>query len=295
MHGLKTITWTESTGFQTIEGLDLNIGFAKVYTTTGAEQIVTEKLEQLIVRGHDVHGHNSYDVLTFQTDTMNEFTGGDIDFGHIKQLYIEYEEKCEDVQSRQHPVDYITTTRRTPLQNDRLIVLHYLDNPHQYKNVSTNEHSKYEPIYPANATFNGEEYQLLEFHFHSHSENTFDGEHRDVEVHFVHKHVNSDAKLVCAFFVNKELSDHFDKERVIFDNAFHGDEYISLTIPKRDLETYYYTAGSLTTPPYTSNVAWLVFPHIFETALTTIVGAEHPRNTQRTITTEALLFNTVQF
>jgi carbonic anhydrase len=174
-------------------------------------------------------------------------------------------------------------------------ILHYLDNPIQYKNVSTDEYSKYKPIYPVNATFNGEKYELVEFHFHSRSEDTFDGISRDVELHFVHKHANSDALLICAFFVNKEVSDHFDKERVVFDNAFHGDEYITLTIPKRDLETYYYTAGSLTTPPYTSNVAWLVFPAIFETLLDTIVGAHHPRETQRTITTEALLFHTMQF
>jgi carbonic anhydrase len=291
MPELQNTTWVESTGLQTIEGLDMKILFAKVFTSTGAEQIVTDKLEQLIV-----HGPGSHNVLTFQTNTINAFTGGDIDYGHIKLLFIEYEKTySECILSRQHPVDYITTTRRTPLQNNRLIVLHYLDNPIQYKNVSTNDYSSYQPIYPVNATFNGENYELLQFHFHSPSENTFNGKTSDIELHFVHKHVNSDALLICAFFVNKELSDNFDNERVVFDNAFHGDEYISLTIPKRDLETYYYTAGSTTTPPYTSNAAWLVFPAIFETPLKTIVGAERPRETQRTITTEALLFNTVQF
>ena len=263
--------------------------------TSGSMTIIASISKGFGLEQQVVHGPDSHNVLTFQTDTINEFTGGDIDFGHIKLLYIEYEEKHECIQSRQHPVDYITTTHRTPLQNDRLIVLHYLDNPIQYKNVSTDEYSKYKPIYPVDATFNGEKYELVEFHFHSRSENTFDGISRDVELHFVHKHANSDALLVCAFFVNKELSDHFDKERVVFDNAFYGNDYITLTIPKRDLETYYYTAGSLTTPPYTSNVAWLVFPTIFETLLDTIVGAGHPRETQRTITTEALLFHTMQF
>lgn len=107
-------------------------------------------------------------------------------------------------------------------------------------------------------------YTLKQFHFHTPSEHTIDGSHFPMEMHFVHQSADGKFAVVSALFqqgeenVNlakiiahlpKAKGDAAHKPEVQFDLAFHLPE-------SKAAYTY---MGSLTTPPCTESVEWLVF------------------------------------
>eukprot|EP00347_Sterkiella_histriomuscorum_P001009 403373689 len=108
-----------------------------------------------------------------------------------------------------------------------------------------------------------ETFQLLQFHVHSPSEHTFDGKHYDLEIHFVHKHF-SDNKL-AVLSVQFDVEDGGDRDNE-FITALKLDSknMTALTIPTMNLinrlkkNNLYYYKGSLTTPPCSEIVNWLV-------------------------------------
>ncbi|PIE46633.1 MAG: hypothetical protein CSA42_07500 [Gammaproteobacteria bacterium] len=66
----------------------------------------------------------------------------------------------------------------------------------------------------------GKRYQLLQFHYHAKSEHTIDGHQFPLELHFVHKHSDTDFAVLGIMFVegqeNALLSrflNHFPKEK----------------------------------------------------------------------------------
>lgn len=115
----------------------------------------------------------------------------------------------------------------------------------------------------------GTRFELKQFHFHSPSENTIDGKSYPLEAHFVHADKSGNLAVVAVMFdkgdVNAEL------EKAWKQMPGHADEKAMLSsiidasalLPKtRD---YYRFNGSLTTPPCTEGVRWLVMKNI-ETA-----------------------------
>lgn len=111
--------------------------------------------------------------------------------------------------------------------------------------------------------YNENEYALVQFHFHHPSEHTLDGESFGMELHFVHRDANG-ALAVVGVMLGEGMDDNA-AYAPIFDNLppEEGEpEASDLTVSAADLlpEGYhYYTyTGSLTTPPCTQGVRWLV-------------------------------------
>jgi carbonic anhydrase len=111
--------------------------------------------------------------------------------------------------------------------------------------------------------YGGKIYQLKQFHFHTPSEHTIDGKHAPMEVHFVHQ--ADDQGLAVVGVLVKEGRHNANADQLIkyLPNAVGEKKThdsvqidISLQVPK-DVWAYHYI-GSLTTPPCTENVQWLV-------------------------------------
>ena len=109
----------------------------------------------------------------------------------------------------------------------------------------------------------GQEYALAQYHFHTPSEHTVNGQHRPMEMHLVHQSLDGDLAVVAVFINEGRHNKAFDP---IWTHMPHrkGEsahvEHISVDVDDllpSDLSTFRYS-GSLTTPPCSENVRWLV-------------------------------------
>lgn len=111
--------------------------------------------------------------------------------------------------------------------------------------------------------FNDKTYQLVQFHFHTPSEHKIDGDAYPMEVHLVHRGGDSTYLVVSLLF--QEATENTFLKSFIPDipgkegNTTETKKEIDLSnlFPK-DRRFYTYS-GSLTTPPYTEGVRWVIF------------------------------------
>ena len=111
----------------------------------------------------------------------------------------------------------------------------------------------------------GEEFELLQFHFHHPSEHTVEGESFPMEMHFVH--VNTKGELAVLGIFLREGTEENAVLRSVWE-AMPPKEAAATTIPDeqidiaqllpRDRSTFRYF-GSLTTPPCSEIVKWIIF------------------------------------
>jgi len=137
-----------------------------------------------------------------------------------------------------------------------------------YKNVPLkilNNGHTVQVNYPAGSKMSvgGDVYNVLQFHFHTLSENLVKGHQYDMEIHFVHK--TDDGRLgVLAVMI--ESGTHNTEVQKIWDHlpmSITGEKtFSSVTLNGSNLLpdrlSYYRFMGSLTTPPCTEGVNWHV-------------------------------------
>jgi carbonic anhydrase len=114
---------------------------------------------------------------------------------------------------------------------------------------------------------NGKDYQLIQFHYHALSEHTIDGEHFPLEVHFVHKHSDTDFAVLGVMFDEGGENELFKKYLSNFPTSkgeYKSDDIINLMSLLPENKNYYYYSGSLTTPPCTEVVSWFVLENPIE-------------------------------
>jgi len=106
-------------------------------------------------------------------------------------------------------------------------------------------------------------YHLKQLHFHTPSEHTLDGKHLPMEMHMVHQ--SDDGKLAVLGVLIEEGTANKNIEKIIpylpnapGESKHLADVHIELNLQiPANREAYHYT-GSLTTPPCSENVEWLV-------------------------------------
>ena len=109
---------------------------------------------------------------------------------------------------------------------------------------------------------NGGRYELKQFHFHSPSENHISGQSYPMEVHLVHASKEGNLAVVGVMFEegqeNKALSSIWAKMPINAgeNNVLHSVISADDLLPAN--QDYYRFNGSLTTPPCSEGVLWLV-------------------------------------
>ena len=115
----------------------------------------------------------------------------------------------------------------------------------------------------------GVRYELLQFHFHAPSEHTVAGEFFDMEMHLVHKRDNGGLAVVGVLIEkgkhNSELESVWahlpetaGETRNVEDVTIDLPLMVSPTGTPQTVSEYYRYDGSLTTPPCSEGVQWIV-------------------------------------
>ncbi|MBF7683274.1 carbonic anhydrase family protein [Acinetobacter sp. B5B] len=122
-------------------------------------------------------------------------------------------------------------------------------------NTKTNDHHDYIVI-------DHDQFFLKQFHFHTPSENQIYGKQYPLELHFVHANKKGELAVLAVMFnlgkpnselskLWKDLSPEENKEK-----TFSQRINIEKLIPRN--HGYYRFSGSLTTPPCTEGIVWIV-------------------------------------
>ena len=113
--------------------------------------------------------------------------------------------------------------------------------------------------------YRGEDYTLKQFHFHAKSEHKIDGQAKPVEVHFVHQNEKTKALIVLGVMVKGGGTHNAEFEKYLTAFPAQKNQEVTRTEtinPAAMLPTnkkYYTYTGSLTTPPCSQGIHWVVF------------------------------------
>ncbi len=149
----------------------------------------------------------------------------------------------------------VNVTPDSQLEN---LHLHWKDSP---LSILNNGHTLQVPYAKGSfISYQGSDFELLQFHFHSPSEHILNGKQYPLEAHFVH---SQEGKLlvVGVFFEEGQTNSSLED---IWSNAPDRLQTVNLpvTIDAKQFlprgENYFNYHGSLTTPPCSKGVTWIV-------------------------------------
>lgn len=182
-------------------------------------------------------------------------------WGSLSDKYSECSEGVE-----QSPIDIDTGAVDSSGDAPELLFF-YSDEAIHTVNTSLFVKVKYEHN-KSNIVLGEREYSLIEVHPHTPSEHTIDGESFPMEMHFVHRAQSGDLAVVAVLFRLGEAHpavDHFIDAVPIHpgDDYFPSEHFNAEDLLPADNAHYGYD-GSLTTPPCTEGVQWMVMSEVLE-------------------------------
>lgn len=171
---------------------------------------------------------------------------------HWAELSTDYK-RCQSGH-HQSPIDL--HTKDNPIGKQKLETFYHPTHTHIVNNGHTIE---FDMDQKNIIKIDGKEFELIQLHFHADSEHTVDSNHFPAEMHLVHK--AKDGKLaVLGLLIDVGQSKTFDH---IFDKIPNiGEEvkvdlHLEKFLPENRARFTY--EGSLTTPPCTEGVKWIIF------------------------------------
>lgn len=110
--------------------------------------------------------------------------------------------------------------------------------------------------------FNGKQFKLKQFHFHTPSEHTLKGKAAPLEAHMVHKAEDGEIAVIAIFFQKGDKNKVVDRIWANIPQKAGAKSFVDTKIDVNDLlpaiQAYYFYQGSLTTPPCNEIVNWII-------------------------------------
>ncbi|MHA1036779.1 carbonic anhydrase [Enterobacter ludwigii] len=161
----------------------------------------------------------------------------------------------------QSPINIESTANAhlSPLQT------HYIDGPVTLTNNGHTIQASEKPETRDTLTLDKQTWTLQQFHFHAPSENTVHGKKFAMEMHLVHKNAAGELAVVAVMFDKGATNPELDKlwsvmpEQAEQNVSIKQELNLNKLIPKD--KTYWRFSGSLTTPPCSEGVTWIVLKH----------------------------------
>jgi carbonic anhydrase len=114
-------------------------------------------------------------------------------------------------------------------------------------------------------TVDGKVFTLKQLHFHAPSENTIDGHRYPLEAHLVHADAKGQLAVVAVMFEDGAANAWLDDLSPSVPMKAETEKLLAKAVAASSLlpadRDYYRFSGSLTTPPCTEGVRWLVLKH----------------------------------
>ena len=178
--------------------------------------------------------------------------------------WAEIEKNSDCGGKRQSPINIIEVSARfIDADSIRLKVDYYPETV--IYDVQNNGHSIQFDFEQRDSIFyKGQVYHLKQIHFHEPSEHTIDGMRFPIEIHLVHANAKNEFTVIGILgregkdneqfsFLDKYLPVKKDETKEI------NETFDLKTIFPKNAEEYYSYTGSLTTPPCTENVNWIIY------------------------------------
>ena len=128
-------------------------------------------------------------------------------------------------------------------------------------------------------TIDGRNFELKQFHFHAPSENTIEGKSYPMEAHLVHADANGNLAVIGVMYEEGAANDVIEKlwskmpqKSGEKNEVAKGINVAGILPADRD---YYRFNGSLTTPPCSEGVIWLVMKSPVPVSKEQVEGFEH--------------------
>lgn len=153
-------------------------------------------------------------------------------------------------------IDSTAIAHLSPLQT------HYVDGPVTLTNNGHTIQAGEQANTRDTLTLDKQTWTLQQFHFHAPSENTVHGKRYAMEMHLVHKNASGELTVVAVMFDKGTANPELEKLwRVMPQQAEQNvsikqDLNLNKLLPKN--KTYWRFSGSLTTPPCSEGVTWIV-------------------------------------